>query len=72
MRKAISTLLAGMALTMALASTAVAAEAPAVCGSMTGRDYALTHVVPMLQGGGVTNPDSHAPGIHQGCAGFPF
>jgi hypothetical protein len=73
MRRAIGALLAGIALAMAIASTAFAQEPPAVCGSMTGREYAQAHIVPMLQGGGVNNPGAHPPGsTHQGCAGFPF
>jgi hypothetical protein len=39
-------------------------QPPTVCGTLTGRDYAQSHVVVETPG--------HVPGTHRGCAGFPF
>ena len=73
MRRAITAVLAGMAVSLALTTAVAAGEGPVVCGTLSGRDFAQTHIVPMLQGGGVNNPDAHSPGmVHQGCANFPF
>jgi hypothetical protein len=62
MRRPLVLLLLVLAL-MAMAPTA-SFQPPTNCGTLTGRDYAQTHIVPSTPG--------HVPGEHRGCAGFPF
>ena len=55
-------------LVVVLAVLAVApsgsSQPPTVCGTLTGRAYALMHIREATPG--------HVPGEHMGCAGFPF
>ena len=65
MRKFVVSLVAATSLTLALVGSAMAQD---ICSS--GRAFAEHHVVPMLQAGGVNNPDAHDPGSHSGFAGL--
>ena len=56
--------LLAVALAVLLIAPSASTQPPTVCGTLTGQDYALLHVVPETPG--------HVPGTHTGCAGFPF
>ena len=66
MRRIAISLAAAAALNLALIGSASAQVD--ICS--TGRAFAQNHIVPMLQGGGVNNPDAHKPGSHSGFAGL--
>ncbi|MDQ3871903.1 MAG: hypothetical protein M3301_09860 [Chloroflexota bacterium] len=65
MGKFVVSLVAAAALTLGLVGSAMAED---ICSS--GSSYAQNHIVEMLQGGGVNNPDAHKPGSHSGFAGL--
>ena len=58
--------LTALLLTLVLASVASAHLDMNPCAGGSGRAYAEHHVVPLLQGAGLSNPEAHAPGSHQG------
>jgi hypothetical protein len=62
MRRTLVLLLLALAI-MVMAPGAYS-QPPTNCGTLTGRDYAQTHIVPSTPG--------HVPGEHRGCSGFPF
>ncbi len=61
MRRALVLLL--IAVSVLVLAPAASSEPPAVCGSLTGRQFAQTHIREETPG--------HVPGTHRGCAGFP-
>lgn len=72
-RKALGALVAAVALTAALAGSALGAHDAGPCGAGTGVGYAEHHIVPNAQDQ-LLGAHGHAPGEHFGfatCLGLP-